>query len=259
MDKLLARYVRNECSPQEEKQVIDYLQNPANEPKLHAKMWVQWQQAPAPIDSEPNWQRLWQRIEKQTALKPYKLANPSNLNAHFIKGVIWLCLLLALGFSLQFLQNWYIPMALTYHTNPDERLKIVLPDSSSTVILNGNSTLHCFPKNTRPNGNVWIQGEGYFTVSSRKKNNPLLVHASPKVSLKVNKGSFYLSNRDSLTRLVVGQHPIALIVQPSLFGAPSVQSVQEGEIVEFDKGQGLFSAAGIDSPDYLDWAIPYLH
>lgn len=110
---------------------------------------------------------------------------------------------------------WYFNRVVEIQTGYGERLTVTLPDNS-VVTLNGNSKLSYSgtwaDNETRE---VWINGEGFFSVTHTKSNQKFLVHASDQLNVEVLGTKFNVKSRALKSEVMLTEGKVKLDVQNS--------------------------------------------
>lgn len=139
------------------------------------------------------------------------------------------------------------PETISYTTPYGETKKIVLPDSSR-VRLNANSTLrYRISKNGKRE--IWLNGEGFFSVVHDKDNAPFLVHTSD-VDVQVIGTEFNVNTRRVMTRVVLNNGAVKL----KLNGKDQQDiNMKPGELVSYSTSTNQLSRRNVDPADYNAW------
>lgn len=136
---------------------------------------------------------------------------------------------------------------VAYTTAYGEVQTIVLPDSTE-VRLNAHSKLRgSITKNgTRE---VWLDGEGYFSVEHRHNNEPFLVHTSD-VDVQVIGTEFNVNTRRVMTRVVLNNGAVKL----KLNGNERTDvNMKPGEMVTYSTKTNQLSRRNVNPSDYSAW------
>jgi len=136
---------------------------------------------------------------------------------------------------------------LNYVTTYGETKKIVLPDSS-IVRLNANSTLRC---SISRNGKreVWLNGEGFFSVVHDNNNAPFLVHTSD-VDVQVIGTTFNVNTRRIMTRVILNNGAVKLKLNGE--GQEDIK-MKPGEMVSYSTTTHQLSRRNVNPADYNAW------
>ncbi|PSL35884.1 FecR family protein [Chitinophaga ginsengisoli] len=138
-------------------------------------------------------------------------------------------------------------VVLNYATTYGETKKIVLPDSS-VVRLNANSTLRC-SINRNGTREIWLNGEGFFSVVHDRNNGPFLVHTSD-VDVQVIGTEFNVNTRRVMTRVILNNGAIKL----KLNGEDQQDiKIKPGEMVSYSTATHQLSRRNVNPADYNAW------
>ncbi|WP_333818843.1 FecR family protein [Ohtaekwangia sp.] len=140
-------------------------------------------------------QLQWQEKKSVRSLYPsllYKVA--ASISIIVIVSFLWL----------------YHSNTIEYKTGFGEKLTVVLPDRS-TVILNGNSCVRYAKgwneENTRE---VWIEGEGFFSVQHTKNHQKFIVHAARQLNVEVLGTKFNVKARSQKIEVMLAEGKVKL-------------------------------------------------
>jgi transmembrane sensor len=188
---------------------------------------------------------LWEKIQQYEA-DPIEISSKNVPVKLFYKIAASLILGAALAFSF-----WKIssPQYVEYHTAYGETKTISLPDSS-TVILNSNSTLK-FAENWQTNDTreLWLDGEGYFSVLHKVNHQPFRVYTEAGMSVEVLGTTFNVYHRTDETKVVLNTGKIKLHL-PSQSATDNIV-MEPGEFVEYK--QNTFSKRVVNPATYTAW------
>jgi transmembrane sensor len=138
---------------------------------------------------------------------------------------------------------------LEIRTGFGEQRTIVLPDQSN-VVLNGNSVLqytsHWDENSSRE---VWIEGEGFFSVIHTKNHQKFVVHGVSQLSVEVLGTKFNIKTRQSASEVMLAEGKVKL----ELGGADSTRALflKPGELATV-KNERL-SAQRVNEQRYTSW------
>jgi ferric-dicitrate binding protein FerR (iron transport regulator) len=186
---------------------------------------------------------LWNRIKHVKEKQPYQ---HRFTNARPIAWSAAAAVLLLAGLTAYF---WKAQTSVVeYRTAFGETKSITLPDSS-TVILNSNSLLRLNsiwePSSPRE---VWLDGEAFFSVISKKDKQPFTVKTEENVAIEVLGTTFNVYHRNE-TKVVLNSG----LIQLSL---PTVQADEKvmmipGELVEYNEKK--YVKRKVDPKMYTAW------
>ncbi|MEO5976085.1 MAG: FecR domain-containing protein [Chryseolinea sp.] len=110
---------------------------------------------------------------------------------------------------------WYFNRVIEIQTGYGQRLTVTLPDNS-VVTLNGNSRLsYSSSWEDSDAREVWINGEGFFSVTHTKSNQKFVVHASDQLNVEVLGTKFNVKSRAMKSEVMLTEGKVKLDVQNS--------------------------------------------
>src|SRR5688572_22675417 len=130
-----------------------------------------------------------------------------------------------------------------------EQRTIMLPDQSN-VVLNGNSVLrytsHWDEDSSRE---VWIEGEGFFSVVHTKNHQKFVVHGVSQLNIEVLGTKFNIKTRQSASEVMLAEGMVKL----ELGGVDSTRALflKPGELATI-KNERL-SAQRVNEQRYTSW------
>ncbi|GAB3321762.1 hypothetical protein GCM10027299_16700 [Larkinella ripae] len=256
MEDLLVKYVRNECSPEEEQWVIGWLQNPDNESHLRGLMRKQWSNPAVSGLESPDWQRMWAGIARQTKNVPAEPEPPlyRTIGQQVLRIIIWISCIVALGLSIRLLRQAQLPADVIYQSGSEQYMRVDLPDRSA-VILNKNSSVKVSSDWSGPNRNIWVEGEALVVVNQQPIGFRLLVHTADHVVTEARKARLYVSEQNKKVRVVVEKGQINFIVHPAgLLGEMKKYALQQGGMAEYNEKSTQLIRRNVDPSLYTAWA-----
>jgi ferric-dicitrate binding protein FerR (iron transport regulator) len=140
---------------------------------------------------------------------------------------------------------------VVHSTAYGQTLHITLPDSS-TVILNGNSTI-TYGDQWPGNGprEVYLDGEAFFSVMHNERDQKFIVNTSEQFNVEVLGTEFNVSKRKSGTRVVLNSGKVRLnIKEPE--GNEQV-AMKPGDLVEFKDGPADYIKKAVNAEVYSSW------
>jgi ferric-dicitrate binding protein FerR (iron transport regulator) len=138
-------------------------------------------------------------------------------------------------------------LIVSYTAPYGETRKIVLPDSSM-VRLNANSTLR-YSAVRNGKREIWLDGEGFFSVVHDNNNTPFLVHTSD-VDVQVIGTEFNVNTRRVMTRVVLNNGAVKLKLNGE--GQEDI-SMKPGEMVSYSTKTNQLSRRDVNPADYNAW------
>ncbi|RZK60506.1 MAG: DUF4974 domain-containing protein [Hymenobacter sp.] len=229
--ELFTAYVQGAASSAEAATVRAWLAQPANQ--LLAQYWMSlhWEELaaqPAAPAEAPDYEALLTRLHQQL-----DLGQPRRLPAAAPAWRRWAAAAAVAGAALGG-GSWWL---YSQRPAPDQQVAtaygqtrtVQLPDGSS-VTLNGHSTLR-YPA-AWPAGQpreVWLDGEGYFSVQHKSDNQHFLVHTTAGFNVEVLGTKFTVSRRRDQGRVVL----LSGKVRVRFAGRPHADVIlKPGELVE---------------------------
>lgn len=155
--------------------------------------------------------------------------------------------ILAVGAAGWFFLHKEKPVIVNYVTTYGETRKITLPDSS-VVSLNANSTLK-FSMTRNGKREVWLNGEGFFTILHETDNAPFAVHTSD-IDVQVIGTAFSINTRRVMTRVVLNSGAVNLKLNGD--GQQDVK-MNPGDMVIFSTKTNQLSRRKVNPADYNAW------
>lgn len=208
--ELVAAYVRGTATPAQAEAVRAWLGQPTNQ--LLASYWMQqhWDELAAdlpltPIATEPPTEELLSAVRARLSpavprRRPAAPAWRRWVAAAALGGTV------AAGGWLYYGQHHTAPAApLVAQTAYGQTKALTLSDGSQ-VKLNGHSRLR-YAATWAPGKprEVWLQGEGFFSITHQANNQRFLVHTEAGVQVEVLGTQFVVARRGGKTRVVLLQ------------------------------------------------------
>lgn len=147
---------------------------------------------------------------------------------------------------------WYYSSLNRLHeirTAFGEQRTITLPDQSN-VVLNGNSVLryaaHWDENSSRE---VWIEGEGFFSVVHTKNHQKFVVHGVSQLNVEVLGTKFNINTRQSASEVMLAEGKVKL----ELGGVDSMRTLflKPGELATVRNKR--LSAQSVNKQRYTGW------
>ena len=273
-EEKLIRFLNNETSPTETREVLKGLEQPGSENALGEmfnKAWIKSRRAE--IGEEALYEKMLKRIHEATASKKKDL----NINKKWLKwtriAASYLLLLLSSYFLFQLGRDAERPKsqeqtAIYERSTPTgEKMKILLPDHT-TVMLNSLSTIRFDADFSKTHRIVELEGEAYFDIKPGKdlpfvvKTGGLYTTAlgtafnarskEGKITISLTEGSVSVSSDQNELTLIPGQAAIFDLgsengLKLKTFDPVAVTAWKEGKI--FFKSKAL----GRILEDLEDW------
>lgn len=137
-----------------------------------------------------------------------------------------------------------LPNQTKIHTAFGENRRVTLPDGS-TVLLNGNSTLTYTDNWTNDEAReVWLDGEGFFYVTKKKKENSRLkfITHTPSLDITVLGTQFNVNTRRGNTAVTLVEGRVQL----------SKPDEETGRVIDMKPGQFAVAHSRIEKVDVRD-------
>ena len=151
---------------------------------------------------------------------------------HMRRATIWWASAASVAVLL-FLSIYYVPRIskVKYETEYAETRNILLPDGSQ-VTLNARSSLR-INKNWKSGETreVWLDGEGFFSVIHTRENAKFIVHAGD-INVEVLGTEFNLQHRRKRTKVILHSGKVQLTEADGMPAAPVI--MKPGDIVEYN-------------------------
>jgi transmembrane sensor len=113
------------------------------------------------------------------------------------------------------LLRWPRNKDIEIHTGFGEQLAVMLPDSSN-VTLNGNTVLRYKSDwDESVDREVWIEGEGFFSVKHTKHDTRFVVHASERLNVEVLGTKFNVRSRALKSEVMLAEGKVKLDMENS--------------------------------------------
>jgi transmembrane sensor len=248
---LVAAYAAGTATAAEATAVRAWLAEPANQ--LLAQHWMQqhWETlaaSPLALPDEPDYEALLRRtrlhlvpaIPHQQPAPVWRRWAAAAALAATVAGGGWV-----------FYGTHHTPATLAVATAYGQTRTLALPDGSH-VTLNGHSTLR-YAATWQPDQprEVWLDGEGFFSVQHLANNQRFLVHTAAGLQVEVLGTKFVVARRRDETRVVLLSGKVRVEFddeqQPDVLLRP-------GELVEtYDDQPALVTHKKVHTAPYTAW------
>jgi transmembrane sensor len=241
---LFGAYVRGTASGIEVAAVRAWLAQPTNQ--LLAQHWMQqhWDELsvqPVATPHEPDYEALLTQLHGQLAFSQLRHLPKTPVTTAAPVWRRWAAAAAVAGTLLGGGSWWLLthqaPASQMIATAYGQTRTVQLPDGSS-VMLNGHSTLR-YPTAWAAGKarEVWLDGEGYFSVQHQADNQRFLVHTTAGFNVEVLGTKFTVSRRRDQGRVVLlsgkvrvsfddRQHPDVILKPGELVETREVQPAQ---------------------------------
>ncbi len=234
MDELLNRYFQDECDPEEQQEVIEYLQNPPNELLLRGQLWQQWNRLPP--EANVDMKRLWTDIRQQADLQPTsrRIWKRPAFRMRLARLLIRLGLMLALALAFFLLQGRSGTPKLLYQTGPGQRLTVALPDHS-TVVLEENSSLTYCTQEPFTDPSVQFSGTAVFQIAPQTRGRHFVIYTSDRLQFQIRQGLLRLTHQNGSSRMAVQEGVVVLNIENGFFEDPLHLALDPGDLALYDE------------------------
>lgn len=225
-EDVFTRYTNGTATPAEAAAVRSWLAQPAHQAQAQQWMHQHWERlaaTPAQVPEEPDYEALLDNLHQRLDFGKQRYLTPPAAPA-WRRWAAAAALAGAVGGGAWLLQTQRPPAPLEAATNYGQTQVLNLPDGSQ-VTLNGHSKLRYAANWAKDKPReVWLDGEGYFSVQHQPNNQHFIVHTKAGFSVEVLGTKFTVNRRRDLGRVVLlsgkvrvhfydAQHP-DIIMQP---------------------------------------------
>ncbi len=203
---LFIRYVQGRTTAAETAAVRAWLAQPAHQDQAQRWMHQHWiglaENLLPPTANEPDVEAMLDRLHQHPAFDKER-APPFQSTTTWQRWAAAAGFVAAVG-SAAWLLNGERPAApVQVSTKYGQTQVLQLPDGSQ-VTLNGHSTLRYAPQWARDKPReVWLDGEGYFSVRHQANNQRFVVHTQAGFSVEVLGTKFTVNRRRDQARVVL--------------------------------------------------------
>ncbi|CAG4999838.1 hypothetical protein DYBT9275_02321 [Dyadobacter sp. CECT 9275] len=174
-----------------------------------------------------------------------------NLIPIYRKRSIWWAaasIIFLLATAVLWMKNPFGPQR--YITEAGESKVFRLPDGSE-VTLNGNSELKLANSwNEATTREVWLEGEGYFSVRHTRTDSRFIVHTND-VNIEVLGTEFNVKQRSEKTTVVLKSGKVQLSKQADPSARPLM--MKPGELVEYSADSRQLTRKEVNATQYTAW------
>lgn len=244
-DDMLGKYLAGNATVFEKQQIDEWVKYSENLEKFYAAL-VRWeQQNPQFVpDIEEALQSHFTRIQENNA--------PVTQSRTFFRPFQWLAaasVVAALGFTAWFKQDTILYK--TYRTAFGQTSSFRLDDGSQ-VTLNANSSLRVprfgFGDHTRE---VFLQGEGAFSVVHTATHQPFIVKTNRKFEVLVLGTEFTVFSRERGAKVVLNKGKVQLRYRQG--ATPKEVTMKPGDLVMIDPQNQLKQTVIREPEKYVAW------
>lgn len=237
MDDIISRYLKGKANPEEVRRVEAYYASFSDKSNY--------------IDSLSDKEKklLEDKILKDVYAKIYRKAESKKSISIKFPSLLKIAASLAGLIILSFAYKFFIsPGTTVLETQYGEVVSYVLPDSS-TVTLNGNSSLAYESWDDASPRVVTLKGEAYFSVTHKANNQKFIVEVPGKYSVEVLGTEFNISERENNSRVVLNSGKVKLNLNEN-----SAEDIimKPGEMVEFQAAENIHKTI-VNTAVYSAW------
>jgi transmembrane sensor len=252
-DKILLRFFNDQCSPAEQAEVITWMRKAENRLLLINWLKDHWQEFDVSSKPEVNLEYIWHKIALETL--PYEQENNKKAKTsrwwYGSSAAIILMALASWWWGTRMDSSKDNLLETIYRTEYGQITRIYLPDSSE-VILNGNSSLTLKQAwNEDKPREVWIDGEGFFSVKHTRNHQKFIVYANENIGVEVVGTEFSVSNWREKTRVVLNNGKIHLHVKKK--NTNQNIEMKPGDLAEFDHKKIQLVRQQVNPEVYSSW------
>ena len=240
---LLAKFLRGECSAEEVDQIIAYLQE-HDDPSVLPSVQEVVNRSSHPTLSSEQADRLFQNI-----IRAEKAPIDQVRRFPVIRWAAAISVFLLLAGLVYF---WLSsPAPVTYATDFGQIKTVQLPDGS-IVSLNGHSQLrHSADWGNESAREVWLEGEGYFSVTHTANHQKFIVHTSDNFSVEVLGTEFSVNDRHATTDVTLRSGKVR--VKALQQDAVHEQVMQPGDQLAYQKATQQLTQQRVNPDLYMAW------
>lgn len=262
-DQKLVNYVQGKCSPEEAKEIQEWLATPEGEKYLSSQMdqdMALLERKPEiirnhPVQSLLLYHKITEAITSQQASIPEKPSIhllPQRKTAYLSRW--YQMAAVVTGLLLVAFASWLIwgkENKITYQTAYGETKQVTLPDGS-TVFLNGNTSLS-YAENWdgQQARRVWLDGEAFFSVVHTASDQQFFVHTSEDFNVEVLGTTFNVLKRKDKTKVTLNTGKIRLNLKEAISAEPIL--MKPGELVEFNDASSKIIKKAVNPEIYSSW------
>lgn len=261
--ELLQKYLDNNCTPQEQAEVLSWLKQEVASGKDKEFIYADWQSI-TPEATTGNEERLGMLLDKihhQINIKPQSTTYRKNILTTSLTWITRVAAILLIP-TLVYLFYTQFPLQQNYLFAEADTLEFVAPSGSRAFIqLSDGTEIHLdygssikYPKTFRgKTREVTLSGEGFFNVSHNPKM-PFIVKTN-SMDIKVLGTKFnvvaYPEKETTTATLVEGK---VVLQQTNKQGiTTTLKSMTPGEHVSYNKETGNISSEIGDVRKYVAW------
>jgi transmembrane sensor len=226
------------------------LNHPEN--KAEVETAVKWLSLLDLQEKRPSREHTWQAKERLMAsIRAPAGRNPPQVLPLYRRKAFWWTSAASIVAVLCFLSLlWWMNRGISYETRFGEIKSVTLPDRSQ-VTLNANSRLRLARSwNPAADREVWLDGEGYFSVKHSTQHTRFTVHAG-EINVEVLGTEFNLQKRSQHTTVVLKSGKVQLTLVEETGDKPLV--MKPGDLVEYRGETRQLVRKMVDANTYTAW------
>ncbi|MFD2572297.1 FecR family protein [Spirosoma soli] len=255
-EQLLQRYFANQVTPDEAKQVLDWFDTDAGQTYLAQRLNTQFNTADwhaPPNSAAPEADSMLNAIRSRMASHQTVIITPVRRLDWLGQSMRWAAVFIGLVILASAAFWGYrklLPTDLVQQTAFGKISKLTLPDGS-LVTLNGNSRLRYSPRWTAGHTReVWLDGEGFFSVTHQQNHERFIVHLPNKSTIEVLGTQFNVLARESRAKVVLNKGKIQLHVGEQ---AQNKLIMKPGDLVYADVQTRTYYCKRVDPAAQSAW------
>lgn len=251
-ESLANKYLKNQCTPEEARQVLEWFESKQGRQYLQDQLEKDMQLLqndhlfifPVNIPSAAMQGNILSNLDgaNDTDTDNGKESQSQVLTAsgavtRFLGRFMVAALIAGIGFCVLPAYNYFFASTISRSTKYGEISRIILPDSSM-VTLNGNSRIEYAAgwKSDEPR-EIQLEGEAFFSVKHKMNKQPFLVRIGDSVQIEVLGTEFNVSDRKRQTQVVLVTGRIRLNMQVNNISTSTIMTPGESvEIGPISKG-----------------------
>ncbi|WP_439882599.1 FecR domain-containing protein [Pontibacter sp. MBLB2868] len=257
--QLLEKFYRNECTPEEVKEVLKWFNKENPEQTQVQDMQSIWEEA-TEEKHDPEYahdaDKLYASIKGQiTATESHNETTVRELYPNAWRKYMRIAaalLLPVIGISLLFniYQQHQASEIVTVVSQPGVKKIITLADGSVVKLHSGSSI--SYPKRFGETREIILKGEAFFEVA-KDKHHPFIVHTG-KISTQALGTSFNISyeGKDSTISIALATGVVKIDKQQNA-SAQQLAILEPGQQLVYKKQEQTFNVAAFDQEKVLGW------
>ena len=239
--RLFHKYLRRECTPQEAKTVLKWIQDNPDSPELQKLMEKQWDEVVTGKAGVGRYESDWESLQSKIKGSQNKKSVSGRNTVWFIKIAATLTLFITVGWWAATTIDWTPKQArdqtpstvsIVKSAEKGEKRTFFLPDGTK-ITLNSGSRLTAEPAYGKSERRVSLEGETYFEVAEDPES-PFLVSTGPLVTRALGTSFNIRYNKekeDIAVSLTSGK--VSVAVKEETAAGPMKEILEPGEEAVF--------------------------